>query len=366
MHDVVAERRLVEERQVPEIEVHGPQRPRDHGMREHAERVNPVVGEQRTEQRPRQPGDDRQRRELAEQHVLRHVHEEELLLTPRIERREERERDQAETHAERPAAPGGDGRPTTGERPRAAVVERTRRGRWRRGRADRTSSSSAPRARRGRPRVGGSQRLSIDSRRGRADVRRRRRLDRQGRRRRVAAARRGGVDGRHAASALSPAFTRSTTRGCWPRRPTRWARSSCSRGSEAAAELRRRPGRPLHQRRDHLRGRSARPPRLRRREHDRSGAGGRAGGGRGGGLPSGRRRADRRRDRRAARHLSGRRAGFRGHVRGRRRPRPRHRRLTRCRRRRSWWGCRRRAFTRTGSRSSGRCSRTRTTTATTS
>ena len=92
-------------------------------MREHAERVNPVVGEQRTEQRARQPGDDRQRRELAEQHVLRHVHEEELLLAPRIERREERERDQPETHTERPAAPGGDGRATTGERPCAPVVE---------------------------------------------------------------------------------------------------------------------------------------------------------------------------------------------------------------------------------------------------
>ena len=122
MHDLVPERRLVEERQVPEIEVHGPQRPRDHRMSEHAERVNPVVGEQRAEQRARQPGDDRQRRQLPEQNVLRHVHEEELLLAPRIERREERDRDQAEADAERPAAPAGDRAPAAGERVRAAVV----------------------------------------------------------------------------------------------------------------------------------------------------------------------------------------------------------------------------------------------------
>ena len=120
---VVPERGLVEVRQVPEVEVHRPQRPGHERVGEHAQPVNPLVGEQRTKQRARQPGDDGQRRELPEQHVLRHVHEEELLLAPRVEGREERKGDERQAEPERPAAPGGDGRSATRERPRTAVVE---------------------------------------------------------------------------------------------------------------------------------------------------------------------------------------------------------------------------------------------------
>ena len=123
VHGVVPERSLVEVRQVPEVEVDRPQRPGHERVGEHAQPVNPLVGEERTKQRARQPGDDRQRRELSEQHVLRHVHEEELLLAPRVERREERKGDERQADPERPAAPGGDGRSATRERPCAAVIE---------------------------------------------------------------------------------------------------------------------------------------------------------------------------------------------------------------------------------------------------
>ena len=77
---VVGERRLVEVRQVPEVERHRPERQSDERVREHAEALDDPVLENRSEERAGQAGDDQDRRHLAEEDVLCHVDEEELLL----------------------------------------------------------------------------------------------------------------------------------------------------------------------------------------------------------------------------------------------------------------------------------------------
>ena len=69
------------------------------------------------------------------------------------------------------------------------------------------------------------------------------------------------------------------------------------------ALVRRRPRRPLHQRRHHDRRRAPVPARLRRREPHRPGAGGGSRRGRRRHVPARRLRPDRRRDRRAPRYL---------------------------------------------------------------
>ena len=84
---------VVEERDVPEVEIDRPDRKRDERMREHAERLDPLDREDGPQDRPGQPGDKAQRREVADDHVLEHVHEEEVLLAQRVDRRVERQHD---------------------------------------------------------------------------------------------------------------------------------------------------------------------------------------------------------------------------------------------------------------------------------
>ena len=95
-------------------------------MGEHAQPLHPVVGEQRPEQRAREAGDDRERCELADQHVLHHVYEEELLLSPGVDRREKRQREQHEAGAKRHTAPRGDRRSALRKRVGTPVVEERR------------------------------------------------------------------------------------------------------------------------------------------------------------------------------------------------------------------------------------------------
>src|SRR6266571_3903646 len=74
-------------------------------MREHTERVDRADREDRPQDRASQPGDDRERGEVAEEHVLDHVEAQELLLTERVDRRDERDEDESEPRPERPHAP---------------------------------------------------------------------------------------------------------------------------------------------------------------------------------------------------------------------------------------------------------------------
>ena len=91
-------------------------------MREHAEVLDDPVLENGPEDRPRQAGDDQDRRHLADQDVLGHVDEEELLLPDRIDRGEERDRERRETEREARLAPDGDRRPPASERRDPPVV----------------------------------------------------------------------------------------------------------------------------------------------------------------------------------------------------------------------------------------------------
>ena len=86
VHGAVAERRLVHERQVPEIEVERPDRQRNERVGQIAEPLCGLVGEHRPEHRPGQAGDEAERRQVAEDHVLAHVNEEEILLAELVDR----------------------------------------------------------------------------------------------------------------------------------------------------------------------------------------------------------------------------------------------------------------------------------------
>ena len=74
----VVQRRLVHERDVPEHKVVSPERQGHRRMGQKAEAVDPVEAQQRLKHRPRQPDHEAERREIADQDVLEHVHEEEL------------------------------------------------------------------------------------------------------------------------------------------------------------------------------------------------------------------------------------------------------------------------------------------------
>ena len=75
----VAERRLVERRHVPHVQVDRPQWEGDRGMGERAQAVEEADFEDRREQWTGQAEHDQQRRDVAEQQVLDHVHLQQLL-----------------------------------------------------------------------------------------------------------------------------------------------------------------------------------------------------------------------------------------------------------------------------------------------
>ena len=70
---------LVEHAQVPDVEVHRPQRQRHDGMGEVAQRAQAGVAQDRREQRPGEAEHEQQRAEVGDQQVLDHVRPEELL-----------------------------------------------------------------------------------------------------------------------------------------------------------------------------------------------------------------------------------------------------------------------------------------------
>jgi hypothetical protein len=120
VHRVVADSRLVEERQVPDIEVHSPDRQRDDRIREEAQRVH--ERERRPQDRSREPGEERERRKVAEQHVLQHVEAEEL-LADRVNGRDKRDEQECDAGRKEPDPPAGDRRSARSQRGHATRVE---------------------------------------------------------------------------------------------------------------------------------------------------------------------------------------------------------------------------------------------------
>ena len=79
VHAGVAQRGLVEHGQVPPVEVDQPQRECDQWMGEGAQAVEQADPEHGDEQRAGEPQHDQQCRDVAEQEVLDHVHEQQVL-----------------------------------------------------------------------------------------------------------------------------------------------------------------------------------------------------------------------------------------------------------------------------------------------
>jgi hypothetical protein len=79
-------------------------------------------GERRPQDRARQPGEERERREISKQHVLQHVKAEEL-LTERVHGADECYDEQRDAGGEHDDAPRGNVRATPAQRPHAAGVE---------------------------------------------------------------------------------------------------------------------------------------------------------------------------------------------------------------------------------------------------
>ena len=123
VHDVVVQRRLVQERQVPDVEVERPQRQCNQRVPEHAQAPDHGQRQHRAQDRPRQARDHEQRREVADDDVLDHVDEEELLLAEGVDRRHHDEEEECQPAPEAPHAPARHGLAALGERADAAVVE---------------------------------------------------------------------------------------------------------------------------------------------------------------------------------------------------------------------------------------------------
>ena len=119
---LVLDRRFVERGHVPEREVRRPDRERDEGVREHAQAHDSRKREHGAEQRPGQPGEQAQRREVAEQEVLRHVEREELLLGDGCERRGDRDDEEHDPEREEADPPPRYRLPAPGERSRPHAV----------------------------------------------------------------------------------------------------------------------------------------------------------------------------------------------------------------------------------------------------
>ena len=85
---------------MPEHEVRRPDRERDERVREDAQAHHARQREDRAEHRPGEPGEKAQRREIAEQQVLRHVEREELLLCDDRDRRRECDHEERQTEGE--------------------------------------------------------------------------------------------------------------------------------------------------------------------------------------------------------------------------------------------------------------------------
>ena len=100
VHRAVPNGRLVEERQVPEVEIDRPERECDERVGEHPQTLDRPERQQRPQDRACRAGEQAERREIADQHVLEHVEAEELLLADRGDRRREREQQERDSDRE--------------------------------------------------------------------------------------------------------------------------------------------------------------------------------------------------------------------------------------------------------------------------
>jgi hypothetical protein len=120
---VVPQSSLVEEGQVPDVEVGGPQGQGDERVREHAETPHRPHGKQRPQDRAGETGDDAERREVAEEQVLDHV-KRERLQGQLLERPSERDDEQDDSEPEEDRLPGGQRRTAAAQAPHAECVEK--------------------------------------------------------------------------------------------------------------------------------------------------------------------------------------------------------------------------------------------------
>jgi hypothetical protein len=116
MERVVVQRSLVQKREVPDVEVDRPERQRDEWVGQDSQPRDRADREHRPEDRAREADDERERREIADDHVLEHVREEELLLPESIERRHERQEQEHERRCEGRLPPPRHGRAAARER----------------------------------------------------------------------------------------------------------------------------------------------------------------------------------------------------------------------------------------------------------
>ena len=92
VHRAVPNGRLVEKRQVPDVEIDRPERECDERVGEHPQSLDRPERQQRPQDGAGRAGEQAERREIADQHVLEHVEAEELLLADRGDRRRERDK----------------------------------------------------------------------------------------------------------------------------------------------------------------------------------------------------------------------------------------------------------------------------------
>ncbi len=95
-------------------------------MGEEPEAIDRPKGEHGTQHGPGQPGDEAERRQVAQQHVLHHVHEEEVLLAEGVDRRVERDDDERDPEPEEELPEPCNRQPAARQRPRPAQVEQRR------------------------------------------------------------------------------------------------------------------------------------------------------------------------------------------------------------------------------------------------
>ena len=104
---IVSDRQLVEERQVPDVHIDGPQQERDHRTRHSSQRAGDADVQKRLEHRPCEPEYDQQRGNIPDDDVLNHVSDQDL-IAERVERRELYDREHRRPADKRNDAPDCD------------------------------------------------------------------------------------------------------------------------------------------------------------------------------------------------------------------------------------------------------------------
>jgi len=79
VQQIMADRRLIEQREPPDIHVERPDRQRDDRLRQRTQPARRPQPQQRRERRTREPDDDEKRRDVADQQVLCHVRDQDAV-----------------------------------------------------------------------------------------------------------------------------------------------------------------------------------------------------------------------------------------------------------------------------------------------